>query len=721
MKQITQNFKTGAVELEDVPVPALKPKGIRVQNVFSLISSGTDKKFIDLAKMSYLRKARERPDLVKQVVYKIKNEGLWNTYKNVLRKIGTPIPLGYSAVGRVMEIGTGIDDVQNGDYVACAGAGYANHAEVNYIPQNLYVKIGREDKLDELAFTTIGTIALQGVRQAEVRLGETVAVIGLGLVGQITAQILKVSGCRVIGLDIDATKINLAVGNGLEAGVVLGNHDPVSIVKEFTKGHGADKIIITASTKENDPVEVAAAIAGDRATVVMVGVTGMNLPRKPYYEKELTFKFSRSYGPGRYDSQYEEKGIDYPIGYVRWTERRNMEEFVRLVEHDLIDIKSLITHRFRLAEAPQAYRLITENPNHERFLGVLLQYDFPQKIETKIRFPQAGPEKSATHAIGVGLIGAGSFAQTVIMPEFQKISGISLNGVCSAQGVHATSLAKKFGFQYATGDYQEILDDPQINLVIIAATHNLHYPMVRDAILKDKDVYVEKPLCLNESELESLVQLMKEQPRRSLLVGFNRRFSRHIQRIKAYFLQNQGPCIINYRVNAGNIPRGHWINDPEIGGGRIIGEVCHFVDLAQYITGAKPIQVYTRKMSANQSHIINEDNICSIITYDNGSLATITYTSVGDKAYPKEQLEIFFNGTVITCDNFTKTQIWSGGRNATLKTPGMDKGFGPLYSNYVSFLQGNAPIPISLEDMFTNTLTTFKVRESLIEDAPIRI
>jgi polar amino acid transport system substrate-binding protein len=723
MKQIVQNFKTGAVNLEEVPVPALHSNGIIVRTIFSLISSGTEKILIDLAKMNYLQKAQERPDLVKQVANKIKNEGFVNTYKSVMQKMETPLPLGYSAVGRVMEVGQGTDDVHPGDFVACAGAGFANHAEVNFIPENLFVKIKREDKLEELAFTTLGAIAIQGIRQAEVQFGETVAVMGLGLVGQITAQVLKAAGCRVIGLEFDSSKLELARQNGLEAGIILGKDEPVSKVKEFTRGYGADKIIITASTKENEPVELAAEIARDRATIVMVGVTGMDLPRKPYYEKELNFRFSRSYGPGRYDYQYEEKGIDYPIGYVRWTERRNMEEFVRLVEEDAINIKSLITHRFSFDEALEAYQLITENPKQEKFIGVLLQYDIHKTVIPTISL--AGPKgKTAgvrTGDIRVGLIGAGNFAQTVILPEFRKLKGVSFIGACSARGIHAAALAKKHGFKYVTGDYQEILNDPEINLVVISTTHNLHFSMAQDAMNRGKDVYVEKPLCMNESELESLKQFMAEHPECSLLVGFNRRFSKHIEGIKSCFRNNRSPYLINYRVNAGNIPKGHWINDPEIGGGRIVGEVCHFIDLTQYITGARPIQVYTQKMAMDRSDVINEDNICCTISYDDGSLASLIYTSVGDKSYPKEKLEVFCNGAAASCDNFIRTRIWNHGRLVNIKTPGIDKGFSGLYSGYISYLRGKAENPIPLDEIFQNTLTTFKVKESLQKNIPIQL
>lgn len=720
MKQIIQNFKTGEMNLEDISPPIVRENGILVRSRYSLISAGTEKSIIDLARKSYLGKAQERPDLVKQVINKIKNEGLLNTYKNVMNKIGTPIPLGYSCVGQVIEVGKDIDEVKIGDYVACAGAGYANHAEVNFIPKSLFVKINDIGKLEELTFTTLGSIAMQGVRQAEISFGESVAVIGLGLLGQVVTQILKAAGCKVIGFEFDSSKVEIAKCNGMQEGVVLGKDDPLKKINEFTNGYGVDKIIITASTKENDPVELAGEIARDRATIVMVGVTGMDLPRKPYYDKELNFKFSRSYGPGRYDYQYEEKGNDYPIGYVRWTERRNMEEFIRLVEEGLINIKSLITHVFDFGQALAAYKMITDNPDRIKFIGVLLKYDTSKKVEERVILSRKD-NIGASNIINIGLIGAGNFTQSVLMPEFSKIKGVNFVGIASAQGMHAKNLANKYGFKYAVSDYKEILKDEDINLVAITSTHNLHYQMIKEAIISGKHIYVEKPLCIKETELDDIRKLVNKYPKFAIMVGFNRRYSKHIQGIKKYFSRNTSPYMITYRINAGNIPKSHWINDPEVGGGRIIGEVCHFVDLIQYIIGAKPVEVYTQKATDKKNDIINEDNIISTITFEDGSIASVLYTSIGDKAYPKEKLEIFSNGVVVNSENFVKTTIWEKGKTKTIRTQGMDKGFNELYSNYIDYIKGKSEIPIPIDEILMNTLTTFKLKESLIKSLPVKI
>lgn len=720
MKQIIQNFKTGEMTIEEIPNPVCRPGGILIKTAYSLISAGTEKQIIDLSKKSYLGKAKERPDLVKQVINKVKNEGLLNTYKNVMNKIESPMPLGYSCVGQVIEVGREVDNVKVGDYVACAGAGYANHAQINFIPKNLFVKLSDKSKLDESSFTTIGAIAMQGIRQANVSLGDNVAVIGLGLLGQITTQILKAAGCKVIGFEYEPAKIELAKKCGIHRGVALGKEDPITLVNDFTNGFGVDKVIITASTKENEPVELAAEIARDRAIIVMIGVTGMDLPRKPYYEKELEFKFSRSYGPGRYDYWYEDKGIDYPIGYVRWTEARNMEEFVRLVEENAINIKQLITHEIQFSNAIEAYRMITENPNNEKFIGVTLKYDFEAEADSKICFSQVNPVQSKNH-IGIGIIGAGNFTQSVLLPEFSKIKGIRFDSIASAKGMHAKKLAEKYHFNIATSNYKDVIGSKNSDLVVITSTHDLHYSMVKESLEAGKNVYVEKPLCIKESELEAINALMVRNNKASLMVGFNRRFSKHIQYIKKFLESNTTPIILNYRVNAGNIPKKHWINDPDIGGGRIIGEVCHFVDLAQYIIGSRPVQVYTQKMSTNNEDIINEDNIITTITYQNGSIASIMYTSVGDKSYPKEKMEIFSGGKVVNCENFRATNCWDNGKVSKLKTAGIDKGFNEFYSQYVKYLQGSGQEPISYEDIYTNTLTTFKIKESLSKETPLRV
>ncbi|MDD3840253.1 MAG: Gfo/Idh/MocA family oxidoreductase [Clostridia bacterium] len=493
MKQLVQYFKDGEIVMEDVPAPVIREGGILVQTMYSAISPGTEKMMVELGKKNYLGKAVQRPDIAKQVMDKVKNEGIVSTYKNVMNRMDAPVTMGYSCAGRVIGVGTGVSDVEVGDYVACAGVGYANHAQINFVPQNLFVKVQDQQKIEQMAYVALGAIGIHSVRQAEVQLGETVAVIGLGLVGQITGQVLKAAGCRVVGIDIDPYKVDVAVKGGIDKGIVLGKGDSIKGIMGFTQGLGVDKIIITASAQDNGPVELAAQIARDRATIVMVGVTSMNLPRDPYYKKELNFVFSRSYGPGRYDYSYEHKGIDYPIGYVRWTEGRNMQEFVRLVQQGDLDLKSITTHVLDFEDARQAYQLL-----NEVHIGILLKYQCEQAgkedciiMDTKVNFDRN------TEYIGIGLIGAGNFTQSILMPNFKKIDGIRWIGVASAGGLTAKSMADKYGFEYATTDYMKIIEDKSIDLCIITCPHNLHYQMVKNAVINGKHVYVEKPLCIH--------------------------------------------------------------------------------------------------------------------------------------------------------------------------------------------------------------------------------
>lgn len=711
MKQILQNFKTGELKLEDVPKPIVKKEGVLVKTYYSVISAGTEKMMIDLAKKGYLGKAKERPDLVKQVLNKTKNEGLINTYKAVMNKIDYPVPLGYSCAGKIIAVGEEVDEFKVGDYVACAGAGYANHAEYNYVPKNLVVKINKTEKIKECSFATLGSIAMQGVRQADVKLGENVVIIGLGLLGQIAAQILKAAGCKVIGIDYDESKLELAKQNGIQQSILLPIESPVEKIMNFTNGYGADKILITAATKENEPVEMAAKIARDRATIVMVGVTGINIPRKLYYEKELQFKLSRSYGPGRYDYNYEEKSNDYPIGYVRWTENRNMQEVIRLIEEGLISINSLITHEFKIQDAQEAYNFVLNNPNNEKYIGVLLEYD-KEEIE-KSNKVYISNKSEKVRRINFGLIGAGNFTKSVFLPNLNKLDEVNFVGVASAGGINAKLVAEKYKFSYATSNYNELLDDKDINLIGITSTHNLHAEMIIQAFKNGKNVYVEKPLCIYEEELKDIYKTYKES-NKELMVGFNRRFSPHIEKIKGFLGNKTSELILNYRINAGNISKNNWINDPDIGGGRIIGEVCHFVDLIQYITKSKPVKVYAEKINGNNDEIINEDNILVTLTFQNGSIGNILYTSIGDKSYPKENLEIFGNEAVIKMKNFCLTEFYKNESKTKFKTIGQNKGFEEAYKAFIKGLILGSGSPIRAEDLFLNTLTTFRIKDALI-------
>lgn len=699
MKQVLQNFRSGVLKVDDVPDTLCKSGGVLVQNVASLISAGTEKMAIDLAQKSLVGKAKERPDLVRQVIHKLKRDGLASTLNTVRAKLDAPLALGYSCAGVVREVGRGAEVFRAGDRVACAGMNYASHAEVIFAPKNLTVKIPDNLSYEEAAFVTLGAIALQGVRTAEVRLGECVAVIGSGLLGLLTVQLLKAAGCRVIGIDLDAGKLSLARELGADV-TVLRDEDVELAVSEATTGAGADAIIITAATDTNDPVELAGAIARDRAVVSMVGAVGMNIPRKVYYEKELQLRLSRSYGPGRYDRQYEEQGIDYPISYVRWTERRNMQEFLRLAGNKAVNLTKLITHRFPIAEAETAYEVIT-GKRKENFLGVLLAYDAEAKPARTIALREGGqPQKS----IRLGLIGAGNFAKSVLLPRLSKLSEVQLRGIATATGRNAKAIGEQYGFAHCTTDYRELLQDDQINAVLIAMRHDSHARMATEALAAGKLVYVEKPLAIEEAGLEQVSEAVAQYGEK-VFVGFNRRFSSLASELKNAFADVTS-LAISYRVNAGAIPRESWIQQDE-GGGRIVGEVCHFVDLLQFLTEAEPVEVFAYASAAGA------DTLSIVVKLSDGSVGNINYFATGDRGLPKERIEVHGGGRSAVLDDFRTLEVWRDGKRKISKRLSQDKGFEQALAAWVQAIKLGAPMPIAWRSLALTTLATFRIEGSL--------
>ncbi|XPS39415.1 bi-domain-containing oxidoreductase [Aliarcobacter butzleri] len=552
MKQLIQSFKTGELGLFDVPAPVCEKNGALVQTTVSLVSAGTEKMLVDFAKKSMLAKAKDRPDLVKQVIDKMKKEGVRNTLEKVFTKLDTPIPLGYSLAGRVVQIGAELSGINIGDRVACGGAGYANHAEINYVPKNLMVKI--PDGVDDIdaSFVTVGAIALQGVRQTAPLLGEKIAVMGLGLLGQLTVQLLKANGCKVIGSDIDPDKMALAKKLGCDEVCHAG--ELISKANEFTNGYGVDAVIIAASTSSNQPIADAAEISRMRGRVVLVGMVGMDIPRNTYYKKELEIKLSMAYGPGRYDPEYEEKGIDYPYDLVRFTEQRNFEAFLGLIAEGKITPKELITHSYDFDEAMKAYDLL-EGRIQEKYLGIVLEYKREINLEVE-KIVQRSEKKISNDKVNVGLIGAGNFTKSVILPNIQKVGDFELVGLCTATGVSAQGTGKKYDFKYITTDSDEIFKNSEINSVFITTRHNDHASKVLKAIESKKHCFVEKPLCIYEEELEAIKEAYTGET--IVQVGFNRRFSPMIEKMKKSF---SGQISVNYRINAGIIPKNVWIQD----------------------------------------------------------------------------------------------------------------------------------------------------------------
>lgn len=703
MKQLIQSFKTGELGLFDVPAPVCQENGALVQTTVSLVSAGTEKMLVDFAKKSMIAKAKDRPDLVKQVVDKMKKEGVKNTLEKVFTKLDTPIPLGYSAAGRVLEVGSNMSGLNVGDRVACGGAGYANHSEINYVPKNLMVKI--PDGVDDIdaSFVTVGAIALQGVRQTEPKLGERVAVMGLGLLGQLTVQLLKANGCKVIGSDVDPDKIALAKKLGADEACHAG--DLITKANEFSNGHGVDAVIIAASTASNQPVIDAAEISRMRGRVVFVGMVGMDIPRNDYYKKEIDLRLSMAYGPGRYDPEYEEKGNDYPYDLVRWTEQRNFEAFLGLIEEGRITPKELITHTYDFDDAMTAYDLL-EGKIQEKYLGIVLKYKEEISLDDH-KIVQRSDKAVTSDKVNVGLIGAGNFTKSVILPNMAKVGGYELVGLCTATGVSAQGTGKKYDFKYITTDSEEVFKNSEINAVFVTTQHNDHAEKVIKAMENRKHCFVEKPLCIYEEELEAINDAYDGKS--ILQVGFNRRFSPMVEKMKSKL---NGQISINYRVNAGVIPKDVWIQDRTIGGGRIIGEVCHFIDTCSYLTGSEIVSVYASTVQKNDQSIPDEDNVNIILNYANGSTATIAYYAYGDTSMPKEQIEAFGNGVSMQLNDFRELSVYSGGKTDRSKSANQDKGFvGEFKAFKKSVKSGEAAI--SFASIYNTTMTTFKILESI--------
>lgn len=728
MHQLIQSYKTGELGLFEVPPPPCHNNGILIRTTASLVSAGTEKMIVDIAKKSLLGKAKARPDLVKQVITKMKQEGIKNTLEKVFNKLDTPIPLGYSCSGRVIEVGTDITGLSLHDRVACGGAGFASHSEINYIPKNLFVKI--PDNVDDIdaSFVTVGAIALQGVRQAEPTLGERLAVIGLGLIGQLTVQLLKANGCRVLGVDIDPDK--LALAKRLGADLVCSPSDLRNAANEFTCGYGVDTVIITASTSGNGPVTDAGEIARMRGKVVVVGMVGMDIPRNIYYKKELDIRLSMAYGPGRYDAEYEEKGRDYPFAHVRWTEQRNFEAFLGLVSERKVTPKELITHRFPFEEALKAYDLL-EGKTGEKYLGIVLEYAAQQGLGTmgdgleKIveLNPASHVARFTTHVVRLGLIGAGNFTKSVILPTIKKVGGFELAGLCTATGISAHATGTKYGFRFITTDCDEIFSSADINTVIITTRHNTHADYVIKALKAGKNVFVEKPLCITEEELAAIEGvysscLVPHASRPLLTVGFNRRFSPLVRRMKE--VAGDAPMSLNYRINAGVIPKDGWIQDREIGGGRIVGEVCHFIDTCSFLIGSEPVTVSASCVRKDDQSIPDEDNVNILINYANGSTATIGYYAYGNRQLPKEYIELFASGIAMQMNDFRELTIFCGNKKERSKSSNQDKGFANEFAAFREAIRSGIP-SIPFASICATTRTAFKVLESLRTNTVVKI
>ena len=702
MKQLYQIPRTGDIVSQEVPLPSIPAGFILVLSAASVISAGTERTAVQFAQGGLLQKARSRPDLVKQLIQKARREGFFNAASAGLSKLDAPQSLGYSCAGTVIAVGAGVKEFRVGDRVACAGADYAVHAEAVAVPVNLAAKIPEGTNglvpFEDAAFTTIGAIAMHGFRLGEARLGETVAVIGLGLIGLITVQIAKAAGCRVAGIDPDSSRCGLAEQLGCDV-TATDETQFGSAIEVLSNGIGADCVLITAGTSSNRPVELAAEIARSKARVISVGAVGMTLPRTPYFKKELQFLVSRSYGPGRYDNNYEGKGQDYPAEYVRWTENRNMQSFLALLAAGKVNLQALITHRFGMAEATRAYDLIS-GASHEPYLGILIKY--PESIEQSHSLQLAAgiaKGRKIEGKVGIAVIGSGNFATGVLIPAMRTVPDAALRGLCSARGVTGKHFGEKFGFEYCTSRMSQVLEDEQVDAVVVATRHSSHAQQVIAALRAGKHVFCEKPLCIDEASLLTIVEeyerAMRKGNERIVMVGFNRRFSPMAQSLRKFVEGIEEPLVIHYRINGGHIPLDSWIQDPETGGGRIIGECCHFVDLCQYLANSQCVRVFGA--AANNFGKYADDNAVMTLEFANGSVANIVYTANGDRVMSKERIEVFGGGCSAVLEDFRTLELLKNGHRSVEKARvKRDKGHNGECEAFVRAVKTGGESPIAL-------------------------
>lgn len=769
MKQLLQSYRTGRLRLVDVPPDAPKQGHLTVRTMASLVSIGTEKYLLELARKSLLGKALERPDLVRQVIAKAQSEGILEAWRQAVSRLDIPVPVGYSSAGLVLDVGPGVEGFSVGQRVACAGSGYASHAEVVSVPALLCVKIpepldrsaesqaegdrvpraaSRGVTFENAAFVALGAVALQAVRMARVSLGETVVAIGLGLLGQIAVQLLNAAGCHVIGMDVDPQKADLARQHGADA-VASDFQALLALCRLQTAHQGADAVLIFAATPSNEPLEQAAELCRERGRIVATGLIGLEVPRKPFYEKELELIISRAWGPGLYDSNYTEKGLDYPVAYARWTAKRNMEEFLAQLTKGKVSVDHLITHRFTFDRAAEAYNLILEGS--EPHIGVVLTY--PAEVQEarpaatiwlkqsgRAASDREGLSKVDDRKIGVGLIGAGQFAAGTMLPALRGLNRIRLRGVATTTGRNARHTAEKYGFDYCTTNTQEILNDTEIGLVFILTRHGSHAQLVAEALRADKHVFVEKPLALNVRQLRDVVRAyqlttggwktlesqlsspvaphLPSTSGRQLMVGLNRRFSPFTTWLKERFAGIAEPLAVHCTVNAGPVPPEHWVHDPEQGGGRIIGEVCHFVDLIQYLTGSLPARVYAETLGSGGYKA--SDNVVVTLKMSNGSISSITYVSGGEKRYPRERVEVFGGSAVGVIENFKAATFTRRGRTQrTGNWLSVDRGHRGEIQVLVDVVRKGGAPPVSFEEYIYTSLATFGIEDSLRQGVPI--
>lgn len=705
MKQIIQDLKSGATVLEEVPAPLVKNGCVLIKTTRTLVSLGTERMLVEFGKANLIDKARQQPDKVKQTLDKLKTDGIMPTLEAVFNKLGQPLPLGYCNVGQVIAVGKGVTEFQVGDRVASNG----NHAEVVCVPKNLVAKIPDGVTDEQAAFTVIGSIGLEGVRLFKPELGETVVVIGLGLIGLIVAQLLRANGCRVIGVEFDQAKLDLAKKWGIIPVNPAKGDDQVKVVEELTNGVGADGVIITASAHDDSIIHNACVMSRKRGRIILIGVIGLNMRRSDFYKKELTFQVSCSYGPGRYDEFYENKGQDYPIGYVRWTEKRNFETILMSIANGGLDVDSLISEVVDLPDYMQIYGDMRKKGSIASILKFPESNEIKHVVSIEDKAFEAGTGK-------IGIIGAGNFTSSTVVPNLLKAKA-KVKYVASAGGLNAKVVAKKMKAENATSDYKEILADPEVSLVIVTTRHNLHAPMVKEVLKAGKSVFVEKPLCLNEDDLNAITEAYKAAPKgTTLTVGFNRRFSPFAVKLKQ--LVGSGPKNIIATMNAGFIPPEVWVHDLEVGGGRIIGEACHFIDLCSYLAGSKVTAACMNAMGENPQE--NTDNATILLKYENGTNAVINYFANGSKSYQKERVEVFSQERVFILDNWRKLEGF-GAKGFSKMKGSLDKGHASQFALLTERTEKGGEALIPFDSIVNTTKASFAAIQSLKENRWIEL
>lgn len=720
MQQIIQNYKTGKVTLENVPVPKCGRKSILVRNRHSLISIGTEKSTIELGKKSLLGKARARPDLVKRAIEKAKNEGLRKTITEAMGRLDTPTPLGYSASGVVVEVGIEAHGFAPGDRVACIGQGFASHAEYISVPVNLAVKMPDDVSTESAAFGMLGCIALHGIRSANLTFGSTVAVIGLGLLGQLSVQLLKAYGCSVYAYDLNAEKAAQATQHGAE----FSHHDASTfenVVFSATKNQGVDAVIITAATQSSEPVDFAIKLSRQKGKIVVVGVADIHPNRNELWLKELELIVSKAAGPGSLDEEYEKDGIDYPIELARWTQNRNLNEFIRLLSKNLIDVSGLITQKFPIDVAEKVYDDFLNNKLVNP-IGLLFEYSNTQYIQRKIVFEKSVREvgAQATTSRNISVIGAGLYGKAVFLPALKKIKHVRLNTLVTSSGMSAQHNAKRFGFASCSTDINDVLSDQSTDAIVALTPHSQHANLVLKAIELNKSLLIEKPLCIHQNELDEIITAYQSTTKKPIvMVGHNRRFSPHANKMKTWIFNRVNPAILSYRVNAGNIPAEHWVHSDREGRSRIVGEMTHFIDLMLYLLDEKPISVFAKRMAGDDQSVVNNDNVIITIQFSKGSVAALIYSASGNRALAREYLEIFFDEKSIVSTDFRRSELIAN-KSEKYKTSKQEIGYGEEITAFVDAVAGKKSA-VPFEDAVISMQTAFAIEESLSKNQMIDI